>query len=65
MSSNPAWRKSTYSGVQEGNCVEVADLGDTVGLRDSKAPDAGHLTVSATCFADLVARVRRGEHDLT
>jgi hypothetical protein len=65
VSSNPVWRKSTYSGTQQGDCVEVADLGGTVGLRDSKAPDAGHLAVSATCFADLVARVKRSEHDLT
>ena len=34
------WRKSSHSG-QEGNCVEVAFLGDgRVAVRDSK--DAGH-----------------------
>lgn len=65
MSSNPTWRKSTHSGTQEGDCVEVADLGGTIGIRDSKAPDAGHLTVSAECFADLLSRVKRSADDLT
>jgi len=30
------WRKSSYSGYN-GNCVEVADLGAGIGVRDSKA----------------------------
>lgn len=35
--SEPFWRKSSYS--VEGNCVEVADLGDAgVLVRDSKNP---------------------------
>jgi hypothetical protein len=64
VTSNSAWRKSTYSGVQEGECVEVADLGGAVGVRDSKTPDAGYLTVSAESFAALVARVKRNEYDV-
>ena len=36
MTGQPQWRKSSYSGDQ-GNCVELADLGDgIVGVRDSK-----------------------------
>jgi hypothetical protein len=27
-------------------CVEVARLPEGIGVRDSKAPDAGHLSVS-------------------
>ena len=35
----PAWKKGTRSGTQ-GNCVEVARLGDDeIGVRDSKDPD--------------------------
>lgn len=35
------WRKSTYSGANEGNCVEIADLNDHIAIRDSKVPGAG------------------------
>ncbi|MBV8540745.1 MAG: DUF397 domain-containing protein [Pseudonocardiales bacterium] len=31
-----AWRKSTHSGDNAGQCVELAFLGTAVGLRDSK-----------------------------
>lgn len=33
--SRAQWRKSSYSG-NSGNCVEVADLGQTIAVRDSK-----------------------------
>jgi Domain of unknown function (DUF397) len=65
VSSNPTWRKSTHSGTQQGDCVEVADLGGIIGIRDSKAPDAGHLAVPAEHFADLVARVKHSAYDVT
>ncbi|WP_433150612.1 DUF397 domain-containing protein [Actinomadura nitritigenes] len=54
----PHWRKSTYSGANEGECVEVADLNSHVGVRDSKDPDAGHLTLTRRGFADLLAHLR-------
>lgn len=52
------WRKSSYSGGggsggQE--CVEVADLMDAVGVRDSRAPEAGYLALSPAAFVELVA----------
>jgi hypothetical protein len=58
------WRKSSYSGGggsggQE--CVELARLAGAVGVRDSKAPEAGHLVVSLEGFARLVAQVKRDE----
>lgn len=37
-----AWRKSSHSGGN-GDCVEVADFGRTVAVRDSKDPDGGVL----------------------
>jgi hypothetical protein len=55
------WRKASYSGTERGNCVELASLVSVVGVRDSKAPDAGHLSLTREGFADLVAQVRRGE----
>ncbi|HLV72765.1 uncharacterized protein DUF397 [Actinomadura hallensis] len=39
--TTPRWRKSTHSGGDEGNCVEVANLGDHIAIRDSKVPGAG------------------------
>ncbi|TDB90111.1 DUF397 domain-containing protein [Actinomadura sp. KC216] len=61
--SRAVWRKSRRSG-NGGDCVEVADLGQGVAVRDSKAPPSGHLTLSAESFARLVARVKRDELDI-
>ncbi|MFG2003347.1 Scr1 family TA system antitoxin-like transcriptional regulator [Spirillospora sp. NPDC048911] len=36
-------------------------LPKAIGVRDSKAVDAGQLSLSAGSFADLVARVKRDE----
>ncbi|MBA9008005.1 MULTISPECIES: DUF397 domain-containing protein [Thermomonospora] len=55
------WRKSSHSGHNGGDCVEVARLDAGVGLRDSKNPAAGHLTVPPAAFAALLARVKRDE----
>ncbi|MES9603217.1 DUF397 domain-containing protein [Actinomadura sp. NPDC000929] len=43
------WRKSSLSGtggVGGQDCVEVAALAEGRGIRDSKAPDTGHLILS-------------------
>ncbi|MEU9019949.1 DUF397 domain-containing protein [Actinomadura sp. NPDC048394] len=52
------WRKSTYSGGVENECVEVADLKSHVGVRDSKDPAGGHLTLTRQDFADLLSQLR-------
>jgi hypothetical protein len=57
------WRKSSYSGG--GNqCVEVADLGAAVAVRDSKNPDAGHLAFSADNWRAFLSSTKRGSYDL-
>jgi hypothetical protein len=56
------WRKSSYS-VGNNNCVELATVGDDALLRDSKHPEAGHLTFTSTELAALVAAARAGELD--
>jgi hypothetical protein len=59
------WRKASRSGgFDNSDCVEVADLTGVIGIRDSKAPDAGHLRISAESFAEMLARVKRDELDL-
>ncbi|MFB9687612.1 DUF397 domain-containing protein [Amycolatopsis plumensis] len=50
------WRKSSHSG-DSGDCVEVAVDG-TVGVRDSKAPAAGQLTVSQQAWSAALDRLR-------
>ncbi|MFI0481944.1 DUF397 domain-containing protein [Actinomadura sp. 9N215] len=62
--SGTAWRKSSYSGTEQGACVEVADLNSGIGIRDSKNPGLGKLTLTPKAFADLLARARRDEIDL-
>jgi hypothetical protein len=59
------WRKSSRSsGFDNSDCVEVADLAGAIGIRDSKAPDAGQLCISVESFADLLTRTRQGDLDL-
>ena len=43
--SRAQWRKSSYSG-NTGNCVEVAELGHVIAVRDSKKPDGPALMLS-------------------
>lgn len=56
------WRKATRSGNNGGECVEVARLTGAIGIRDSKHPHAGNLTVSPTAFSDLLDQIRTGKH---
>lgn len=59
-----AWRKSSRSSdTQSADCVELASLGATVGIRDSKSPDSGHITMEAERFAALVQGVKSGKYD--
>jgi hypothetical protein len=59
---NTAWRKSSYSGGNEGgsNCVEVAGTGDRVAVRDSKNPSRDALAFGAAQWRAFVTRVQAG-----
>lgn len=58
------WEKSSYSGTgSQSDCVEVALFPDSIGVRDSKAPESGNLAVSAGSFAAMIRRVKSGELD--
>ncbi|WP_435270873.1 DUF397 domain-containing protein [Streptomyces sp. 1222.5] len=53
MGSN--WRKSSYSGDQGGDCVEVAELAEaTVAVRDSKNPAGPILTIGPATFTRFI-----------
>ncbi|MCG7526642.1 DUF397 domain-containing protein [Streptomyces sp. OfavH-34-F] len=49
-----AWFKSSYSGAEGGQCVEVAAGGDAVHVRDSKAASGPALRVSMNAWAGLI-----------
>ncbi|WP_341719467.1 DUF397 domain-containing protein [Micromonospora sp. FIMYZ51] len=49
------WRKSTRSGSNGGECVEVSDnLPGVVAVRDSKDPHSSALTFTPTAWATFV-----------
>ncbi|GAA4372138.1 DUF397 domain-containing protein [Actinomadura verrucosospora] len=59
---NVQWRKSTRSsGVNDEDCVELGRLaaGARIGVRDSKDPDGGHVSMTAAQFAGLIAEIKR------
>jgi hypothetical protein len=54
------WRKSSHSGgANDEQCVELGRLSPGIGVRDSKDPDGGHLTLTVGEFAALLARIKR------
>ncbi|WP_328594039.1 DUF397 domain-containing protein [Actinomadura macrotermitis] len=52
------WRKSSYSGGQGGDCVEVAALAGVVGIRDSKDPHGPKLVMETTAWQALAAQLK-------
>ena len=55
------WRKSSRSGDNGGNCVEVArNLPGIVAVRDSKNPHGPVLIVSRDEWASFITRLRAG-----
>lgn len=68
LTMNPAsWRKSSYSGGEGGNCIEVRSTVDAVrgstvdAVRDSKRPNGPVLLVSG--LPALVEAVKLGRFD--
>jgi hypothetical protein len=55
---SPTWFKSSHSGSNGGDCVEVAFTGPAVGVRDTKDRTAGHLTVSGPAWDGLLVHAR-------
>jgi Domain of unknown function (DUF397) len=63
--SRAEWRKSSWSGGNGGDCVEVArNLSGAVAVRDSKDPDGPTLTFTPDEWVAFTAGIKTGEFDL-
>jgi len=61
------WKKSSYSGDAQSQCVEVADViakYGGVGVRDSKDPEGPALLFPPETFAVFLADVAAGRFDV-
>ncbi|MCC9312292.1 DUF397 domain-containing protein [Kitasatospora sp. RB6PN24] len=55
------WRKSSYSGVNNSNCVEVADgFTSVVPVRDSKNPTGPALVLPANEWSAFISAIKSG-----
>ncbi|MEV8539363.1 DUF397 domain-containing protein [Streptomyces sp. NPDC051572] len=61
MPMGTQWRKSSYSGDQGGNCIEIAETActttpntTTLAVRDSKTPAGPILTLGPAAFTSFV-----------
>ncbi|GAA2980367.1 DUF397 domain-containing protein [Streptomyces drozdowiczii] len=55
MSTEPIWRRSSYSGTEGSNCVAVTLRTEPVQVRDSKVTAPPPRTVSAAAWSDFTA----------
>ncbi|NLU68917.1 DUF397 domain-containing protein [Streptomyces sp. HNM0574] len=55
------WRKSSYSGGSNGDCVEVSDAHPAgVPVRDSKAPQGPAVVFGAAAWHEFVSYTKAG-----
>lgn len=57
------WRKSTFSGPNCDNCVEIANVGQAIAIRDSKNPAGGTLFFTGDEWAAFLEGAKHGEFD--
>ncbi|MFJ1810003.1 MULTISPECIES: DUF397 domain-containing protein [unclassified Streptomyces] len=58
-----AWRKSSYSNQEGGDCVEVADgFRAVVPVRDSKVPHGPALCFDVASWAAFIGELKAGHH---
>ena len=56
------WRKSTYSGGNGGECIEVASTSERlIAVRDSKNPSGPKLLISSPMWQVFAQRVRTAQ----
>lgn len=58
------WRTSSYSSGNGNECVEVADTGALIAVRDSKNPGGPRFAFSRHEITRLAGRIKRGDLDL-
>lgn len=65
LSAATTWRKASYSGNGNGDCVEVATIPGWIGFRDTKlGPDSPVLAFTPHEWDAFTKGVRGGEFDL-
>ncbi|MEU4557267.1 DUF397 domain-containing protein [Actinoplanes sp. NPDC023936] len=62
--SRAEWFKSTRSGSDCDNCVEVAFVGEAIAVRDSQNPAAAALIFTTAEWDAFVGGAKDGEFDL-
>ncbi|WP_037899693.1 DUF397 domain-containing protein [Streptomyces sp. NRRL S-350] len=55
MRTDVIWVKSSYSGTEGGNCVEVASCPSAIHVRDSKDKAGPTLTFSPEAWSSFVS----------
>ncbi|MFF5568437.1 DUF397 domain-containing protein [Streptomyces sp. NPDC012623] len=55
LQSELMWFKSSYSGLSDNDCVEVAATQVTVHVRDSKDVQLSHLGFGPSAWGDFVS----------
>jgi hypothetical protein len=56
--SNAAWRRSSYSDSNGGQCLELASMPQgLIAVRDSKDPERGYLRFGAEAWGAFARRV--------
>lgn len=56
----PQWRKSSYSTGGGDDCVELAAIDRTIGIRDSKNPGGPRLSLTREGLSDLITAIKTG-----
>jgi hypothetical protein len=56
------WRTSSFSGTN-GSCVEIANFGEHVAVRNSNQPDAGTLAFTTSAMRAFVDTCKSGQLD--
>ncbi|GAB3284469.1 DUF397 domain-containing protein [Parasphingorhabdus pacifica] len=56
------WHKSSRT-TDNDNCAEIADLSDTIAVRDSKIPDGAAFVFSPSAWSAFLSAVKTGRLD--
>jgi Domain of unknown function (DUF397) len=56
--SGARWRKSSFSGGGGSNCVEIADAGQAIAVRDSKDASGPVLVLGQCAWRQFAAKVK-------